>query len=53
MIYRITRSKLGGKPQDRQGYYIEGEHEQEAIARFFKKYPQYLGEKLDIEYWGE
>lgn len=53
MTFRITRSKFGGRPKDRQGYYLEASHEQEAIARFFQKYPQYLGEQIDLQKWSD
>lgn len=51
MTYRITRSKFGGNLKDRQGYYLEASNEQEAIARFFEKYPEYIGEQIDLQKW--
>lgn len=51
MVYRITRSKFGANPKDRQGYYLEASNREEAIAIFFNKYPEYTGEEIELEEW--
>jgi hypothetical protein len=57
--YRFTRPHLysspgcpGHKdPRARQGYYVIATSEPEAYKEVLRRYPEFTGQKLDVEFW--
>lgn len=49
MTYRITRIKTASRKEDRQGYYIEALNELEALTKFYQRYPDYVGDDVELQ----